>query len=229
MRVVVAIPTIEERPGLADYTAVVWDRRTLGATVECIQSTAGSTWAAGLNDIARQVADDPPAVFVCGSDDMQPDDDGWLPAVLPWLDRNLYPAPRVDDPRFQNFGGHPFPVPDGTPSDMSTFPILRGDWLDTVFPLPENLHYYSDNLVAVLLAQAGVGCVAVPTCRIRHLHAREGRGAGYGSENTRLFVDSVRYSRELERRGIDRAGLPEGARGGLWEPHFQQQGVDLGA
>lgn len=228
MRVVVAIPTISERPGMAERTAAIWRMRTPGAIVTTLISTAGASWAAGLNDAAGQTWEGTD-VFVCASDDMVPDDNSWLDAALPWLRDGLYPAPTVIDPRFTNYGGHPHPVTDGTPSDMSTFPILRGDWLPHVFPLPEDLHYYSDNLIAVKLQHTGVECVAVPSCRIIHEHAQPGRGCGFGNENTRLYVDSVRYSAELERLGIDRDGLTPGARGGLWEERYLQVGRALGA
>lgn len=228
-RVVLAIPTIPERPGHAERTAQAWTERTPEATVEAIISTAGETWAAGLNDVYEQVKHDPPAVFICGSDDMWPADERWLPCVLPWLEQGIFPAPRVDDPRFVNYGGHLQPVPDGTPSDMSSFPILRGDWLDTVFPLPEDLHYYSDNLLAARLFLTGVSCVAAPACRIIHLHAQEGRGAGYGSENMRLYIDTVRYTRALEADGIDRTALPEGLRGHMWEESYLEIGRKIGA
>lgn len=198
--------------------------------VTWITSTEGESWASGLNHVARLVgnltADD---LFVCGSDDMVPANPDWLRQIMPWLEQGKYPAPTVDDPRFVNYGGHTHPVPDGTSSDMSTFPILRGDWLKHVFPLPENLHYYSDNLIAVKLARVGIDCVAVPSCRITHEHASEGRGCGYANENTRLYVDSVRYTDELDRLGIDRATLPSGARGGLWEERFEPIGRALGA
>lgn len=228
-----AIPTIDARPNRAFVTAIDWERKTcFHADIRSISSTAGTTWAAGLNHIWEQVRDDPPDVFVCGSDDMVPHDDRWLPAVLPWLNQNFYPAPRVSDPRFENYAGPDHPgiiVPDGTPTFMSTFPILAGSWLDHVFPLPDDLHYFADNLLAVKLMRAGVDTVAVPSCRIIHQHAQEGRGAGYGSENNRLYIDTVRYTKALEQLGVERAGLPKNLRGHMWEQHFHDAGIAYGA
>ena len=229
MRVVLACPTIPVRVHRRPDLERLWHERTPDHDLEIIYSEAGTTWGDGLNDVYEQVRARLPDVLICGSDDMYPGDERYLPAVLPWLEKNLYPAPKVEDPRFVNYGGHPHPVPDGTPGDMSTFPILRGDWLPLVFPLPEGLHYFSDNLIAALLAVAGVSCVAVPSCRIIHAHAKEGRGAGFGSENMRLHIDTVRYTRVLEQMGIDRASLPPNLRGGMWEENYLEIGRALGA
>lgn len=192
-----------------------------------IFSEAGSTWAAGLNDIWAQVREDPPSYFVLGSDDMVPAGDFWLPALESWIRRGFLAAPRVDDPRFVNYGGYDFPVPDGTPSQMATLIVIDGAWGDTVFPLPEDLHYFSDNLACVKLDRAGVSCVAVPSSVIVHEHAMEGRGAGYGDENTRLYIDTVRYTRALDELGLDRAALPEKQRGGLWQDVYLEHGRRL--
>lgn len=224
MRVVLAVPTIPERFPRREGLEKLWRERTPEADLEIVYSEAGTTWGDGLNDIYEQVKDDPPDLFVCGSDDFCPADERWLPTILPWLNKNVYPAPLVEDPRFRNYGGHPHPVTDGTPGDMSTFPILRGEWLPLIFPLPEGLHYFADNLIAAMLAVNSVSCVAVPSCRMLHLHAQEGRGAGYGSENTRLYVDTVRYTRALEERGIDRLSLPVNVRGHMWEEQYQEIG-----
>lgn len=146
---------------------------------------------------------------------MCPADDNWLPPLLDLMERGVYPAPLVDDPRFTNYGGHRHPVEDGTPSDMSSFPVLHGQWLGDVFPLPPDLHYYADNLVAVKLARVGIPCVACPSSRIRHMWAKEARGAGEGSEEARMLVDTARYTAALAELGIDRQMLPEGQRGPL--------------
>lgn len=229
MRVLVAIPTIAERPGRAERTAAQWRELTPGHDVQIMISAAGSSWGDGLNDAYEQAEDAPPDVFICGSDDMIPANDQWFPTLAPWLSTNRYPAPRVDDPRFVNYGGHLHPVEDGTPAGMSSFPILRGDWLPYVFPLPAGLHYFADNLIAALLLEQRIPCVAVPSCRILHEHAREGRGAGFGNESTRLHIDTVRYTRALALRGIDRLELPETIRGHMWEQHFHDVGEQLGA
>lgn len=232
MKVLIAIPTIDARPGLAEKTADRWRELTPGADVETIISTAGDSWGDGLNDVVSQLHMTSTDVLICGSDDMVPADDLWLPTVQPWLAAACFPVPRVDDPRFVNYGGPDHPsiqVEDGTPTTMSTFPILRGDWLPRVFPLPDGLHYFADNLISALLWRDGIQAVAVPSCRILHLHAQEGRGAGYGSENTRLHIDTVRYSRALAERGIDRASLPGNLRGHMWEEAFLEVGRGMGA
>lgn len=163
---------------------------------------------------------------------MEPSSDEWLPQIQPWLDKGFFPVPRVSDPRFENFGGPRHPqevVGDGCPTYMSTFPILKGEWLPTVFPLPPGQHYFADNWISAALYLAGVKAVAVPSCRILHMHAMEGRGAGYGSENSRLYIDTVRYSRFLASRGIDRLSLPDSIRGHMFEEHYQEIGRHMGA
>lgn len=224
--IVVAIPTIAERGDLAEQTAKAWHEHTC-QPVHTVISHAGDSWAAGLNDVWAQTRELEPDIFVCASDDMIPEDDNWLPPLAHHLAQGMFPAPCVIDPRFTNFGGHRSPVDDGTPSDGSSFPVIAGGWGELVFPLPADLHYYADNLFAVLLERAGYPCVAVPSSRIRHLCAREGRGAGFGDESTRMLVDSVRYSEALEALGIDRVMLPAGQRGPCWEPHWLEQGRAL--
>lgn len=208
-RIVIAIPTIEARAEVCAATIETWHANTC-QPVETITSLAPGGWAAGLNDVWAQVRDPAPDVFVCASDDMQPADGNWLPPLLDVMSRGAYPAPCVIDPRFTNYGGHLEPVPDGTPSDMSSFPVLHGQWGDSVFPLPEELHYYSDNLIAVKLARIGIPCVAVPSARIEHLCAAEGR-----DETARMLIDSRLYTRALEELGIDRKSLPANQRGPL--------------
>lgn len=213
-RTVIAIPTIPARRHLHERVEAAWLEHTC-QPVDVVFSEAGDSWCAGLNDIWAQVRDPAPAIFVLGSDDMIPADDNWLPPLLDSIERGTLGAPCVIDPRFTNYGGHLEPVPDGTPSDMASFIVISGMWGDTVFPLPDDLHYFGDNLVCVLLARAGIPCVAVPSSRIRHLCAEEGRGAGCGDEAARMLVDSRTYTRALEELGIDRKTLPAGQRGPL--------------
>jgi hypothetical protein len=128
---------------------------------------------------------------------MCPRDDEWLPPLLRALGRGEFPAPTVVDPRWTNYGGHPQPLPDGTPSEFSTFPVLRREWLPLVFPLPDDLHYFGDNLIAARLDRSGIRCVAVASSVIEHACDLRGRGAGAGSEGARMHVDAERYRRTL--------------------------------
>lgn len=229
MRVVLAVPTIEARRHRRPQLEQLWRSRTPDADLEIVYSEAGDSWSSGLNDVWEQVSDDPPDVFILGSDDMIVVDERWLPSVLPWLERGYVPAPRVEDPRFTTCGGYPGHVEDGTRADMTAFIIIRGEWGRDVFPLPDDLAYFADNLACTKLRWAGHRIVCTPTCRILHLHAPEGRGFGYGSENTRLHIDTVRYTRALEALGISRVDLPPDLRGGMWEPHFLEIGTLMGA
>lgn len=229
MRVLLAVPTIPARAHRLPDLERIWRERTPEATLEIVYSEAGESWCAGLNDIWAQVKDDPPDVFILGSDDFIPGDERWLPSIIPWLDAETLPAPLVEDPRFASCGGFLTRVPEGTPAAMTAFIIIAGRWGEHVFPLPEDLHYFGDNAACALLLRAGIPCVTAPLCRMIHLHASEGRGAGYGSENTRLHIDTVRYTRFLESRGIDRLTLPEGIKGFMWEERYQEIGRSLGA
>lgn len=227
LRVLLAVPTIPERHHRREGLEKLWRERTPEADLEIVYSEAGTTWGDGLNDIYEQVRDNPPDLFLCGSDDMCPADERWEPSLRMWLDAGYFTVPRVDDPRFVNYGssfGAHVEVQDGAPADMSTFPILKGEWLDKVFPVPEGLHYFADGWISAMLYLDGIGAVAVPTCRILHMHAMEGRGAGYGSENTRLYVDTVRYTDALNARGIDRLTLPNNLRGHMYEEQYQEIG-----
>ena len=194
-RVVVAMPTLPERADTCAEAAELYRQRS-PIPVEVVLSTACGGWCAGLNDVWRRRpgAD----VFVCGSDDMVPEE-GWLAPLLACIQGGGLPAPCVTDPRWTNYGGFDEPVPDGTPSPRCTFPVLAGMWLDAVFPLPDDLHYFGDDLIRDRLARIGVSCVAVPSSRIQHRWDQRGRGAGAGSEAARMEVDGPRYARELNR------------------------------
>lgn len=213
--VVVAIPTIEERGDAWRDCEAAFARHTC-QPVTVIASYIEGGWAAGLNDVWAQVRDDPPDVFVCSSDDMAPADDNWLPPLLSHLALGAYPAPAVIDPRWTNYGGHDKPVADGTPSHMSSYPVLAGGWGDAVFPLPDGLSYYADNLIAVKLKQIGIECVAVPSSRIVHGHDARGRGFGHGTEEKAMRAHSRLYTAALDELGVRRKMLHTRLRGAYW-------------
>lgn len=213
--VVVAIPTIEARGDAWRECEESFARHTC-QPVTVIPSWAEGGWGAGLNEVWEQVREDPPDVFVCSSDDMHPADDNWLPPLLDALRAGAYPAPTLVDPRWTNYGGHSKPVPDGTPSKMSTFPVLHGGWGDSVFPLPEGLSYYADNLIAVKLSLLGIECVAVPSSRIIHHHDQRGRGFGLGSEQKAMMAHSRLYTAALQELGVERKTLHTNLRGAYW-------------
>ena len=188
MKIVVAIPTIPERGEAWESVGAAWRAKT---TQEVIiePSWRKPTWAAGLNEVWEKHPD--ADILVCGSDDMTPRDDEWLPSIEPYLDTGVI-APQVIDPRFTRFAPE---VKDGAPTDMSSFPILAGKWLSRVFPLPEELHYYSDNLISDRVPQT----VAVPSCVIVHTMDMRGRGAGMGDESLRMAHDRTLYRKLLRR------------------------------
>jgi hypothetical protein len=198
LRIVVAMPTVPERSDACAEASADW-RRLTPVPVEVVTSLVPGGWCAGLNDVwrRRRGAD----LFVCASDDMVPENEGWLEPLLTQLRRGVMPVPCVIDPRWTNYGGFDEPVPDGTPSPRCTFPILAGGWLDIAFPLPDDLHYFGDDLIRDRLLHAGIPSVAVPSSRIRHHFDQRGRGAGAGSEGARMEIDSPRYRRELARLG----------------------------
>jgi hypothetical protein len=211
----VAIPTIRARRKAWQECEASFARYTC-QPVTVIPSYAKGGWGAGLNDVWEQIKDDPPDVLVCSSDDMHPEDDNWLPPLLRHLLNGAYPAPTVIDPRWTNYGGFDKPVADGTPSHMSTFPVLAGEWGNTVFPLPEGLSYYADNLIAVKLGLYGIECVAVPSSRIRHLHDPRGRGFGHGDETKAMRAHSRLYTAALDELGVNRRMLHTRLRGAYW-------------
>ena len=83
-------------------------------------------------------------------------------------------------------------------------PRPLGDWLDAVFPLPEDLHYFGDDLIRERLARIGVPCVAVPSSRIHHRWDQRGRGAGAGSEGARMEIDAPATTVSWAARGRSR-------------------------
>jgi GT2 family glycosyltransferase len=204
-RVVVAVPTVSDRAEVCAATVAAYRERT-PEPVDVVISTAPGGWCAGLNDVWRRCrgAD----VFVCASDDMVPEDDEWLFPLLDAVGDGAFPAPCVIDPRWTNYGGFDAPVPDGTTSPRCTFPVLSGAWLERVFPLPDDLHYFGDDLIRERLVRLGVPCVAVPSSRIRHLWVEAARGAGAGSEGARMAVDAPRFQEALVSSDVEQRSEP---------------------
>lgn len=183
--VVVAIPTITERGEAWQEVADAWYECTPREAIICVPSWRKGSWAAGLNEVWEQHPK--PDIFVCGSDDMTPTP-GWLEAVKPFIHKACI-APQVHDPRFSRWTDEA----DGTETRMSSFPILAGKFLHHVFPLPPELHYYSDDLISDRLRAAGIPTVAVPSCVINHGFDERGRGAGMGDESVRMAHDKRIY------------------------------------
>lgn len=196
MKTVLAIPTIKERGDTWKATGELWGRVTV------FPSWRPGGWAAGLNEAWEEHGD--ADIFICGSDDIWPEGD-WLPVVKHFLDRNQSPVPLMKDPRFTIQGGV---ITDeerenGTESHMTNFPVLKQEWLNDVFPLPEDLHYYSDNLIADRLHAIGVPTVFAKDFVVIHDWDERGRGAGMGSEEARMEHDRDIY-RALKRDRVNR-------------------------
>lgn len=188
--IVIAIPTNGLRHDTLQATKDAWVRHTCQPITFHV-TTYGDTWAAGLNDAWKTHPD--ADVFVCASDDMFPEDDFWLPPAVSHLDKNECPVPTVLDPRMTTHGGTQDTywegeVTEGAPARMTNFPILKREWLDKVFPLPEDLHYFSDNLIGDRLKAAGIPLVTCLDIRIRHAWDQRGR-----NESERMQADRKRY------------------------------------
>lgn len=189
-KIVLAIPTIEERGNAWEEVAETFQRHTCQPlTVHPSWRKGG--WCDGLNEAWEEHGD--ASVFICASDDMTPKDDFWLPPLLNFLDQDLYPAPKMEnhDPtrgywEYPGTWGESF---DGAPSQMSTFCVLKREWLPWVFPLPSNFHYYGDNEIAKRLKRHGIQCVACPSSVIVHRMDQRGRGAGMANEDRRMDFD----------------------------------------
>lgn len=193
--ILIAIPTNGQRPDALKKTIRAWKRNTpVDLTFHITEH--GDTWCAGLNDAYRAYPG--ASIFICGSDDMYPENDRWLDPVVEALERNESPVPLMLDPRFTIYGGSQQEVPDGSHTHMTNFPVLKRAWLKDVFPLPDDLHYYGDNLIADRLHAIGVPTVATLDFVIRHDHDPRGRGAGMGDESTRMEHDRQVY-RSLKR------------------------------
>ena len=179
--VVVAIPTIIERGDAWKEVAEMWE--ALSPEVTVVPSWRKGTWAAGLNEVWESHK----GLFVCASDDMAPLP-GWYQAVEPWLEKGIV-APQVHDPRFSKWDPG---TPDGFETEMSSFPIIGESFLGAIFPLPEELHYFTDDLISLRARQAGIPTIAVPSCEIVHCPDLRGRGAGM-SEKDRMDHDRKLY------------------------------------
>ncbi len=139
-----ALPTIDARPGLAEETAAVFRSRTR-ESLDVVVTREPGGWCAGLNDVwrRRRGAD----VFVCAGDDVVPADDGWLDPLLTQIQHGATPVPRVTD----------------------EFAVVAGDWLDRVFPLPEDLRAATSELIRARLEIGGAAtaepsfAVVIPT------------------------------------------------------------------
>lgn len=164
-----AVPTIKERGNAWEGVRDRYVARTPGK-VEVVPAYREGGWCAGLNEVWEKADAD---YLVCGSDDMVPEMGWWLPLKF-YMDQGYYTAPAVISDGVTDWGGFSKSVLDGTPTRMSTFPVLKREWWDIVFPLP-HLHYYGDNLIADLLRDAGIECVAVCSSKITHHPDDRGR------------------------------------------------------
>lgn len=190
--IVVAIPTIEEREKAWASVGEIWRRETC-QPIQVVPSWREGSWAAGLNEVYETLgACD---IFVCGSDDIYPDNAMWLPAVVDCLARNESPAPLMHDRGRLIYGGSEQEVPNGTRTHMSNFPVLKGEWLSGVFPLDPDMHYFTDNEISDRLHKMGVPTVFVKDFVVRHTADERGRGAGMGSEQARMEHDRDLYER----------------------------------
>lgn len=170
-RILVAIPTIEVRGDSWMDVARAFDDFT-PIPCDVVPSWAGKGWCDGLNEVFDNRGDQD--YFVCASDDTYPTQ-GWWEPLSEYLGYGLYPAPTMESKEVTSYGGFHDEVPDGTPTSMSTFPVLKRDWLEHVFPLPQGLHLYGDNVIYDRLTKAGIETVAVPLSVIFHTCDPRGR------------------------------------------------------
>lgn len=170
-RILVAIPTIAER-GDAHLEAAKSFHDHTPLPCDIFVSWRKGGWCDGLNEAWENR--DGQDYFVCASDDMRATE-GWWEPLAEYLGYGLYPAPTVESPEVTSYGGFHEELPDGTPTSMSTFPVLKMEWLEHVFPLPERFHFYGDNVIADRLTKVGIRCVAVASSRIVHLADNRGR------------------------------------------------------
>lgn len=210
MKITLAIPTNGQRHDQLDKTIQAWVSQT-AEPIEIFVTTAGDTWAAGLNDAWRAHPDSD--IFIAGSDDMYPEGE-WLPMVEQALREGFSPVPLMKDPRFLIQGGviASEERPDRSESHMTNFPVLKGEWLSSVFPIEqlwcpqhqqhEDLHYCSDDLISDRLHDIGVKTVYVKDFVIVHTWDERGRGAGMGSEDVRLSHDRVIYKTHRKSVGL---------------------------
>lgn len=112
-----------------------------------------------------------------GADDVELDPRAFLHAIRV-IERGQHPAPLVlwPDGRVQACGAAwEEMLPDGSVTSFSRGPMIAREWSTIVGPIPEDMHYYTDNLVSERLRRAGIPSVVCHGYRYVHHMSEIGR------------------------------------------------------
>jgi hypothetical protein len=167
----VVIPTISGREHWLERCMTAY-RATGPAEMELIvikdRATCGLAWQAGADLSAG-------GYVHFTADDIVPHP-GWWEAAVACCDSGAIPSARIlnTDGSLQSSGAWATDLPEGMVTDIARIPFLSREQWQLVGPMIE-VHYYTDNYVAVRAAQAGIPTIVCQAYEFTHHYAPEGR------------------------------------------------------
>jgi hypothetical protein len=145
-------------------------RRVIDALIAAamVHTTAAAAWQAGADLSAG-------GYVHFTADDIVPHP-GWWEAAVACCDSGAIPSARIlnTDGSLQSSGAWATDLPEGMVTDIARIPFLSREQWQLVGPMIE-VHYYTDNYVAVRAAQAGIPTIVCQAYEFTHHYAPEGR------------------------------------------------------
>jgi hypothetical protein len=178
MMLSIVMPTIAGREKELTRSLTVYAQCTPGVEIEWLiekgHPTCGAAWNAGA---AKATGD----ILHMAADDIEPQTAAWFPAALAVLERGGVPLGWVRED-WGWFG-----------RDFCRVVICRREWWPK---LPDEMHYWNDNLFTDLMVKAGHAPRVAPGFDFFHRRSMIGRGAGM-SETDRLEHDRELYKQAM--------------------------------
>ena len=182
----IVIPTVRGREEslkrcIASYTRTVDDLGIPYAIrIERDHPTCGAAWNRGIEHLLTESLPDTPStrrpnLIHLTADDIEAHD-GWYDAGFARLTWHEIPAARIlhGDGNLQSCGDE-FDRPEGFETEIARIPLLPREVVDHVFPIPAEMHYYTDNVVSDRAREIGWPTVVTRDYLFTHHLAGEGR------------------------------------------------------
>lgn len=171
----VVIPTVDGREHWLGRCRASYERTLAEYEAEILvipnQPTCGDAWNIGVLALLMGQCD----VIHLTADDIEAHD-GWLEAGFARLNRNELPAARIlnGDGSLQSCGDQ-FDRPEGFVTEIARIPLLTPPVAAAIFPIPDGMHYYTDNVVSDRARAVGWPTVVTRDYLFTHHLAGEGR------------------------------------------------------
>lgn len=199
MKLSIIIPTITGREESLERALNAYRTRTTGFELEIITPLNYPTWPAGCNAGFVESHGD---IVHFSADDLEPLE-GWSDAMMTSINDGFLPGARLWDhvqsgsPIYEMFDGVP-----GTICRLARVPSMPTWLVDKIGPIPEAIHYYSDNWISDKAGLLGWQTRVTEGYDFLHHWAQVGRLDGgdwkarylplYNEERAKLGLEPVR-------------------------------------